>query len=275
MVCDTICAIGDLNDLRPHTRVRLSSSGFFEKIPPAGEIPNMLLTDSGSYTVQGDTYARIIVLTREMVINDDLGGFLQLPKIVGRDAARTKEKLIFELILSNPSSFFGSGNANYLSGAGSALAQTSLTTAAKLFREQKDPSGNLLLQVPRMVMVPSALEEQAMNLYHETTVAGDAQGTNSNDAAGGTPHLARYRPVVAPYLGTAGGLASASDTGWYLLGNPRALPAFEVAYVGGKQFPAVEVGRIDFNSLNIAYRAVYDWGFAFADYRGGVFSAGV
>ena len=44
-----------------------------------------------SYTNRIDTFGRMISLTRQMMINDDLGAFTQIPRIIGRMSALKRE----------------------------------------------------------------------------------------------------------------------------------------------------------------------------------------
>lgn len=58
---------------------------------PDGELKHATLSE-GSYTNRIDTYGRMLSLTRQMMINDDLGAFLQLPRIIGRMSALKREE---------------------------------------------------------------------------------------------------------------------------------------------------------------------------------------
>ena len=62
------------------------------------------------------------------------------------------EQVIYTLLMSNPASFFSSGNGNYQTGSGSALGLTSLASAEKLFRLQVDDNGLPILSEPRTLL---------------------------------------------------------------------------------------------------------------------------
>src|SRR5262249_49022296 len=111
-VASEICATTDVNDFKQVTRYRMTASGIFQKVGPDGELKHATL-DQEAYTNQVDTYGRMIALTRQMIINDDLGAFLQIPRAIGRMSALALEEAVFTLFLANPNNFFSAGNANY------------------------------------------------------------------------------------------------------------------------------------------------------------------
>jgi hypothetical protein len=95
------------NDFKIHKGIRLTGDLLFKKVENAGEITHGTLgEDTFRYSL--DTYGRMIGLTRQDLINDDLGAFLQLPQLFGRGAALAVEKLFWTLVLANTGSFFSS-----------------------------------------------------------------------------------------------------------------------------------------------------------------------
>ncbi|HEY2588004.1 MAG TPA: hypothetical protein VGI81_19830 [Tepidisphaeraceae bacterium] len=275
-VANTVCAVSDLRSLRPEGRVRLTAGGTFERVTGVGlELNQPWLGDDSSHNITGSSYSRLYQIPREVIINDDAGAFLGMPKVVGRNAATTVERVLFELILANASSFFGTGNGNYKSGAGSALSATSLATAAQTLREQKDDNGDLLLQVPRFLMVPPALEATALAQYRLTNVEGAGSVNDGGSEMAGDLPLSRYTPITAGYLGAAGGLTGASDTGWYTFANPADIAAFEIGYLNGQRYPVIRTAPTDGSFLGVTFQAIFDFGVAAADPRAAVLSAGV
>ena len=86
------------------------------------------MTEAGSEN-QLKTYGAMITLTRQDIVNDDMGALMVIPRTLGRMAAVKLEKLVYTLLLSNPSAFFSTDNKNLLTGAGSALGIAGLTKA--------------------------------------------------------------------------------------------------------------------------------------------------
>lgn len=269
-VATLICAQADVNDFKQVTRYRMTGQGTFEKVGPDGELKHANLTEE-SYTNQIDTYGKIISMTRQMIINDDLGAFLQIPRILGRQSALAIESAVFTLLLSNPSSFFGSGNKNFQSGAGTALQISSLTSAEQLFADQTDKDGKPILITPAILLVPTALKVTAQQLMTETRV--NETTTADKPKPANNPHAGKWQPLASPYLNSQG-ISGGSATAWYLFANPADVAAMEIAYLRGQRTPTIESGETDFDTLGMKWRGYFDFGVAMQDYRAAVKSAG-
>jgi hypothetical protein len=259
------------SDFKQHKRYRLIGNGEFELVPPGGEIKHFSLQEQ-DYTSQLDTYGSMIALTRQMIINDDLSAFAQLPRIIGRQSAIRLEKSVYELLLSNPSSFFSTGNGNFDDGADSVLNLAGLTAADAMFMAQTDPNGDPVMIVPQVLLVPTPLKTTAKQLVSSIELN---QTPASNAAApSGNPFSGSFTPAATPWL-DAGVLTGGSDTAWYLLAGPSDVSIMEVAFLNGQQNPTIESGDTDFNTLGMQWRAYHDFGVAMLDHRAGVKFAGV
>jgi hypothetical protein len=265
----------DTNDFKQFKRYRLTASGKVQPVGPDGELKSISLQDE-SYANQVKTVGTVITVTRQMIINDDLGALTQIPTVLGRQCALSRERAVFTTLLGNAGSFFAAGNNNYLTGATSALSISSLTLAKQRFLEQTDINKDPILLLPDRVLVPPALSVTADKLYKDTTVIGTGVPTSAKAVEGNSnPHAGSFRPVVSPYLSTRAGLLNASDTGWYVLTNPAGgMAVIQIGYLRGQRAPTIERGELDFNHLGIGMRAFYDFGVAQHDFRTGVFAAG-
>lgn len=269
-VATRICAQTDVNDFKQVTRYRMTGLGTFEKVGPDGELKHAQLTEE-SYTNQIDTYGKIISLTRQMIINDDLGAFLQIPRILGRQSALAVETAVFTLLLSNPNNFFSTANGNYFSGANSALQISSLTTAEQMFADQTDAAGHPVLISPAILLVPTTLKVTAQQLMTETRV--NETTTTDRPRPANNPHAGKWVPLASPYL-NASSIAGSSPTAWYLFANPADVAAMEIAYLRGQRTPTIESGEADFDTLGMKWRGYFDFGVAMQDHRAAVKSAG-
>ena len=79
--------------------------------------------------------------------------------------------------------------------------------------------------------------------------------------------------VSSPYLANAK-YEGASETAWYLFGQPGTVDTFEIGYLKGKRAPTVERGDTDFNTLGIWFRVYFDVGVREQDHRGMVKAVG-
>ncbi len=264
------CAETDVNDFKEVTRYRLTGTGVFEKVGPDGELKHAGLSEQ-AYTNKVETFGRMIALTRQMMINDDLGAFLQIPRIIGRMSALKREEAVFELLLSNPATFFGVGNKNFISGAATNLGIDALTQGEQLFLDQTDTDGKPILLSPAVLLVPSALKVTAQVLMTETRL--NETTTTDKGKPASNPHAGKWKPVATPYLNSQG-FTGSSAKAWYLFANPADVAAMEIAYLRGKRTPTIESGDTDFNTLGMQWRGYFDFGVAMQDSRAAIKSKG-
>jgi len=267
-VASMIAAETDVNDFKEVTRYRLTGVGVFEKVGPDGELKSAELSEE-SFSSKVETYGRMITLTRQMLINDDLGAFLQIPRIIGRMSALKREEALFELLLSNPGSFFSAGNSNFLSGASTALSIDALTQAEQAFLDQTDSEGKPILLSASVLLVPTSLKVRAQQLMTETRV--NELPTSAKPA--NNPHAGKFTPVATPYL-NAQGIAGSSPLAWYLFANPQDVAAIEIAYLRGRRVPTIESGDTNFNTLGVQWRGFFDFGVSMQDTRAAVKAKG-
>ncbi|MEM9108602.1 MAG: HK97 family phage prohead protease [Planctomycetota bacterium] len=258
-----VAGVRNHNDFKVHTRYRMDSEGSFRKVGPDGELKSIGLTEA-SYTNKVDTFGAIVALNRQQIINDDLGAFLELQAMLGRLSAIRKEEAVFVLLLSNPSSFFSTGNKNYFSGASTSLSIDSLTTGKQMFKDFVDSNGKPILVSPDRLLVPSTLEVTANSLYKEQ---GIIAGTSTAKQPKNNPHAGLFKPVVSPYLNNTAitdqdgqTITGQSNTGWYLLSNPAIRAAVAIAFLNGKQTPTIESAQTSFDTLGMQWRAFDDFG---------------
>jgi len=264
------CAEADVSDFKEVTRYRLTGTGVFEKVGPDGELKHAGLSEQ-AYTNKVETFGKMFALNRQMMINDDLGAFLQIPRIIGRMSALKREEAVFELLLANPATFFSVGNKNFISGAATNLSIDSLTQAEQAFLDQTDTDGKPILLTPSVLLVPSALKVTAQVLMTETRINETTTTDKGKPAV--NPHAGKWKPVASPYL-NAQGLAGGSAKAWYLFANPADVAAIEIAYLRGKRTPTIESGDTDFNQLGMQWRGYFDFGVAMQDSRAAVKSKG-
>jgi hypothetical protein len=266
----TWCTIESNKDFKPTYRYRLQGNGTYEQVPNGGKLPHLNLTEQAYNGARLQTHGAMHNLTREDIINDDLGAFGMLPSILGLKALQQLEKEIYTALLANPSNFFSAGNGNYISGSTTNLSIDSLTLAEQKFLKQTDPQGMPILIAPTVLLVPPELSTTANVLTRATEI----RDTTANTKYGVTnPHQNSFTPAVAPWLSLTG-ITNASATAWYLLANVPGIAVAEVAFLNGQQTPTVESAEGDFNELGMRFRSFHDWGIAMKDYRAGVMSKG-
>lgn len=264
------------NDFKVHTGYRLTADSVLKPVGQDGELKHMTLGEQ-EYPYSVGTYGRILAITRQMIVNDDLNAFTDIPSICGRGAALALEEAFWTLVLANTGTFFGVTNTNYISGATSALGSTSLATAVQTFADQVDTEGNPVVLNPKYLVMPSALLAVGQELYVSRNIVISRQITAAAAAKlqpSANIHNGLYEPVMSPYLGNTSFHASASATAWYLFANPADVGAFGIAYLKGNENPVFEAVSLPADVLGQGWRIYFDFGVCQIDHRAAVMSAG-
>lgn len=264
-----VAKIASVNDFKTHTRYRLVDGGDFEKVLPGGEIKNGSLEEQ-SFTNKADTYGIMFSITRQMLIDDDLGAFADIPRRIGVKAGEAIAEAVWSLLLSNPSNFFHADHGNLLTGTSTAFDISALGAADAAFAAQTKPNGKPIGIQAATIVVPPQLYAKARAVVTSTLV--------NNGATKATPNKNIYEGVFdvvrSPYLSNSS-YSGYSATAWYLIADPNKLAGMEVAFLNGVDRPTVEQAEADFNTLGIRFRGYIDFGVAMQDYRAMVKCTGV
>src|SRR5262249_26721509 len=113
------------------------------------------------------TYAKIFSLSRQALINDDLGAFTDFGRAAGQAAAQTEADLLVSLLTANAGvgPTLDDGNALYhsahgnLAGAGTVIDVTNVAAARLAMRSQKSVDGVTLVNATPAYMLVSATKE--------------------------------------------------------------------------------------------------------------------
>lgn len=260
-----IAATSSVPDFKQNSRIRLGSFNSLDTIPEAGEYTSGTFSEERE-TIQAATKGKMISLTRQMIINDDLGGFMRIAAMMGRAAARTVGNDVYSVIntnglMSDGVALFASGHSN-LEGTPSAPTAATVGAARAAMRKQQDLDGNDYLDIrPSIFLVPVALEDTANVLVASET---DPSKTNSK-----VPNPVRgFAQVVSDPR-----LDATSTTAWYLLADPSMYPTVEVAFLDGNQAPYLE-SENGFTVDGTRWKVRLDYGVAAVDFRSAYKNAG-
>jgi len=251
-------------NFREHTGIRLAAAVQLEAVPPDGELKHGTLNEETA-TFKVVTYGKMVGMNRVAVINDDLGLLAQIPAAFGRAAARKVSDLVYGVLMANADNFFSAGHGNLLTGANSALSIDSLAQAIQALRNQTDADGMPLDLVPRVLLVPPALEATARQVLNSAEL--HREGTDQTPTGNPFANL-NLTLEVEPRLENSN-FSGYSTTAWYLLCGP-ADGAFLAAFLNGRRGPTIEQSQADFNTLGVQYRCWIDAGAAQGDYRAAV-----
>lgn len=142
-------------DFRPINSVRVSGSLTLAKVQESGEFTNAAIHDAGeAFAVE--TYGKIITLSRQAIVNDDLGAFANSSRMMGTGAAQTEAKLFAALLtrnsgagptMSDNKTLFHADHGN-VAASGAAPSITTLAAARTGMRRQKGIGGEVIVVQP-------------------------------------------------------------------------------------------------------------------------------
>lgn len=251
----------DLPDFKPVTAVQLSAAPDLLRTNEHGEFQYGRLLDAGE-TYEAITYGRVVSLSRQAIVNDDLRSFDRLITAFGNSAARLENRLVYAILTANAAladgiALFHASHGNLGTGAGSALQLSALTAARAAMRVQKGLQSEELNVTPAWLIVPAALEQAAYQLTSANYVPA-TQSAVSEFRAGGKTSLA---PVVESLLDAD------SATAWYLAANGGAIDTVEYAYIDGADGPLIEP-KPGFEVDGVSLRCRHDFAAKAVDHRG-------
>lgn len=260
-IVSSIVTVTDFRDQKPQ---RMGGYGLLPVVPE--KAPYQPLTTPGDEQVPWSVDKRggTEEWTWESVRNDDLGAIQRIPRALGRAAAQTLYRFVFDFLATNPTmaydatALFAAGHAN--TDAAAALSDATFKAAWARMAAQT-AYGNpteFLSPTPRFLIVPSALYPTAWDLTTSQVA------TVSNDST--RPNFARGTELIhVPYL------TDAND--WFLGADPMSTPTIEVGFLDGRQEPELflqndptQGSLFDADVVKIKIRHVY--GGTVLDHRG-------
>lgn len=252
-------------DFKGMMEYRLDAAGRMKKVGQDGKIESISLQES-RYFNQLETYAALLSLTRQMIIDDDLNAFTSIPREFGQLAFDTREMIGWQMLLNNLTTFFTSANGNLIDDP---LSISGIAHAEQLFAEQTNANGMPILSQAKYLLVPPYLYPLARTLYtsmtvNETTETGIAKPVDN-------PYANMYEPIEVPYMSQKFG---GTNTQWIMIADPASIPLVNIAFLNGSEAPVIEESDSSFDTLGYQYRVYMDFGVALFDYRGGVYSDG-
>lgn len=261
------CARGTVSDFRAHNRYRVGSLSNLERKTELGEFRNKIIPDGEKASVSAGTKGNIINISREAIINDDLGAIVGIASNLGRAAKRTVESDVYATLalnsgfgptLTDGKTLFHVDHANVTTGAPTVAA---FETARSIMSSQMDVSGNdFLALTPAIWLGPDSIKGQAsvaVNSTYDPDEANKLQRVN----------------IAHNMVSTLVGTPRLSGTPWFFFSDPVQAPVLEVSFLDGIDTPYIELQN-GFSVDGARWKVRIDYGIAGIDYRGAVRSTG-
>jgi len=248
----------DVPDFRTNTDIVKGQGGRLSRTLENGDLKELSMSESAE-TWKLESFGNKFVLTREMIINDDLGAFTDMLSLFASMAVTTFNGLTYDLLrgagdfanykMSDGTAVFSTDHGNIASNA---LSAEALSAGRVAMRKQKGIDGKTPLNIsPRYLVVAPELEQTARELLFSTTKL-DA----TNDGVVNVVQDMNLQLIVDAEL--------ASSTEWYLLADRRTI---KVGYLAGtNRRPVVKMSES--SVVRTVFEGVFDIGFVVEDYRG-------
>jgi hypothetical protein len=259
---------GSTNDFKQFTRLRVSEADDLLLKPEGAEIEGSTLTEARERG-QCYTYARSFRVTRELIINDDMGQILRQPERFGQSARRLIGDLVYDLLIG-PTGFgplMGDGtrlfvnDVNWFNDSDLTLNSTldltngnaALDHAAFLMMTRTGLAAKDTLGLePRFLLIPPKLRQAARILMNSSANVADSKNAGVVNAEENLADI-----IVEPRLRNTAFNANASETAWYLIADPRIIDTIEVTYLNGVRTPFME-REARFSTDDIEFKVRHD-----------------
>lgn len=256
------CKVGSVSDFRPNYRYRGGAFGNLATVPEAGEYTYGSISDAERNPITAVTKGKMLGLSRQAIINDDLGALVDMSKDLGRSAARTIESDVYTYLASNPTladtgALFNStavttagGHANITSYV--APSVTSIALQGQLMASQTY-AGDYVDVRPTIFLGPIGLAADVQLLNDSQFDPADNKFMKPNQVRG------FFSKVI--------GSPRITGSVWYVFADPNIEPVLEVAFLNGQQSPYLEM-RQGWNVDGVEWKVRLDYGVGAVGFRG-------
>lgn len=259
----------DFADFRPHPISNIGNWPMLEAVPESGEIKFGSVSDKKE-AVALISYAKAFSITRQMLINDDLGGIERMLASRGQSIAAFEDHVFFAMLLSganadgptlletsrqvfNTTDGTKAGTASVINPANIALGYAAMASRKSLAAKAADQM--FIKAEPRFLLTGPAKQFEAAQLL------APIQAAQASDV---NPYVGKLQPIMAPHI---------TGNAWYLFAEPTATPCFMYGFLSGEAGPRMRMDE-PFGMQGVQYSVELDFGCGATDFRGGWKNAG-
>ena len=248
-------------DFKAMSLVQMSGAPELLQTNEHGEFKYGTMQDGGdSYKLV--TFGRMVSLSRQAIINDDLRVFDRMITAFGASSSRLENRLVYAQLAGNPmmgdgKELFHDDHANIGKGTGSVLALASLKAGRTAMRKQKGLAKEELNLAPNFLIVPASLEQDAYQLTSSNYTPAKQADVNEFRAGGRTA----VEPIVEPILD------GIDEAAWFLASSNSQIDTVEYCYLDGAEGPVIE-SQTGFEVDGVTWKCRLDFAAKAVDYRG-------
>jgi hypothetical protein len=252
-------------DFRPHTTIRVGDFPQLQAVDQeAGEVKAGTFSEARERT-QVTPYGVRVNLSRQLLVNDGLGGIQQVLNDRGMAVARFEDATFYAMafggagsngptLLETTRQVFNTTEGT-LAAAAAAVTVASITIGRSAMLKRKSRDGADLELFPAVLLVGPDKLTEAQQLI--------------------APIQAQQSSNVNPFTGQMEVVCTAKITGlsWYLFASPDIAPCFEYGYLDGYEAPRFRIEEL-FGIQGTSLTLEHDFGCGAIDWRGGFRNAG-
>jgi hypothetical protein len=250
---------GSVSDFKQHTLPRASEMEDLDEIPDHGEYKYGKRTEA-SEAYQIATFGKLFAITRQTIINDDLGALTDVPQGHGEAAQRKLGDIVYAVVTANAA--MGDGvalfhnNHKNLAGSGAVPGVETLAAGILAMGTQKDIKGKRRLNIrPEYYLAPKALEGSSEVFFRSEKFDDTSKDTTRVNPYSGTYFTRVYEPR----------LDDDDAARWYLAA--RKGKTVKIFFLNGIQTPYLETKQ-GWSVDGVEYKVRIDAGAKAVDWRG-------
>lgn len=242
---NTFCTRGTFVDFKEKEVLDLTDVSKMEKVQEGGEYKYGKMSDSVE-KYKAVKYGKIIPITWEAIVNDDLSALSRIPTSIANNARQLQSDIVYGILSTNAAmgdgvALFHASHGN-LAGTGTVINVASLQAARVAMRTQKNINNDALNLVPKYLVVGPAKEMEA----YQYTSSQFVPAKNSD-----------INPIYNTQLQV---IVDARITGneWYLVADPSMIDTIEYSFLDGEGelFTEQRVG-FDIDGMELKARMVF------------------
>ncbi|HEL4163319.1 Clp protease ClpP [Stenotrophomonas maltophilia] len=251
-------------DFKEQSRVLLGSAPELLLVPEGADYTLGSMDEDKSVPYKVSKFGRIVQLTWEALVNDDLSAFLRITQAMGQAAARAEGDAVYRtfsesdgagVLMQDGKPLFHSDHKNLATPA-TVISADALGAARVLLRRQTAIGGGALNLPPRFLLVAPEHEQAA-----EVLLAAAARSLSQGEENALIPAwLAKLELVVEARL---------TDDAFWLLTSPDSVDTLERAHLEEDNGPRITEEE-GFNNDSRKYKVRHVFGARWLDWRGAV-----
>lgn len=258
-----------VSDFKQVSRTHLGEASQLEEVLEGGEYKHGKIGERAEkYSIS--KFGKMIAVTWEMLVNDDMSAFTRIPMKLGKKARDLESDKVWGLITANAqvmaetgNTLFHANHSNLNEGGAGAVSETTLAAMREAMRLHQDLDGSSPLNLfPSYIFVPAAREVEATKILSAITPnqAADVNVFGQNSGF-------FLRAAVEPRLDFV------ANNPWLVTSDTNQCEMIEVARLAGEESPMVE-SRNGFEVDGQEFKIRHLFVAHALDYRGFQFNAG-